>query len=99
MATQELDTELCCRSIVFLMRSHESAIVSTPALANEVAELQQVMRASLLQLRNLFGTNIAGLRHLGRAVVESRQGFKESEEVVLALKPVSKKKKRKFAVK
>lgn len=43
MTRQALDIEICCRCLVFLLRCHESAIITTYALVNEVSELQQVI--------------------------------------------------------
>jgi len=62
------DIELCCRCAVFLLRVHFSQIVATRSLVPEIQKLKSVMRYSMGSLRDMVGTNMAGLQHMKRAL-------------------------------
>ncbi len=62
------DVELCCRCAVFLLRCHQPQIVTTRSLIPEIKKLQEVVRLHMGSLRDLIGTNLAGLHHMKRAL-------------------------------
>jgi U3 small nucleolar RNA-associated protein 12 len=75
MAKKGLDLELCTRCSVFLLRCHQSQIVSTQSLLTEMLALQQVLRTSVGSYRMLIGTNVAGLKYMQRMVDENKGGL------------------------
>jgi U3 small nucleolar RNA-associated protein 12 len=67
------DIELCCRCAVFLLRCHFAQIVSTRSLVQEIQKLQNIMRFNMGSLRDIVGTNLAGLNHMKRTLEQESQ--------------------------
>ena len=74
------DSELCCRCSVFLLRCHFQQIVSARSFIQEIQNLQSAVRANITSLRNLVGTNLAGLRHMKRTHDEDNLKYLNGSE-------------------
>ena len=86
------DMELCCRCAVFLLRVHFSQIVTTRSLVPEIQKLKSVMRFSMGSLRDMVGTNMAGLQHMKRALEQESLTHLGLNDAIAAIVPEERKK-------
>merc|ERR1711913_185978 len=56
--------EMMAKCLVFLLEIHHGPIVSNKMLENRMADLYALLDREVGRLRDITGTNLAGLRHL-----------------------------------
>lgn len=61
-----LDIELCTKCAVHLLRCHQSQLLHTHSLLNEMLELKTLLSNSMNSYRTLVGTNMAGIKSMKR---------------------------------
>ncbi|XP_069680320.1 WD repeat-containing protein 3 [Periplaneta americana] len=90
-------TELVCRTMIFLFRVHHSPIVNNQALLPIVGKLQQLAINRVTQLRDMVGYNLHGLQFLQREL-EAKEGIQLFRDATLEKKNKDRQKKKKERV-
>lgn len=70
-----LDVELCVRVGAFLLSIHQTQIVATNSLLEELDELRGLVRQRIDDYRNRIGLNRAGLTLLKRSMEENKTAY------------------------
>ncbi|OQS00897.1 hypothetical protein ACHHYP_02153 [Achlya hypogyna] len=72
-----LEVELCCSSVLFLVKVHHNQIVANTSLLGELDALWHSLRTSLVAGKNRIGFNLAGMKYIKRQVDASKTAFFE----------------------
>ncbi|PSN31419.1 WD repeat-containing protein 3 [Blattella germanica] len=75
-------TELVCRTMIFLFRVHHGPIVNNQALLPIVGQLQQLAFSKVNELRDMVGYNLHGLQYLRREL-EAKEGVQLFRDATL----------------
>ncbi|KDO29053.1 hypothetical protein SPRG_06108 [Saprolegnia parasitica CBS 223.65] len=73
----ELEVELCCNSILFLVKVHHNQIVANASLLGELDTLWHSLRTNLVSAKNQIGFNLAGMKYIKRQVEANKTGYFE----------------------
>lgn len=99
LLSQEWNTNLLSRILLFLLRTHHNQIVSNNVMRPTIIALRTHLRSALRRQKETVGYNLAGLKFIQRKVVEdSNAEFWEmggtEEEVRERIEEGKKKRKR-----
>lgn len=75
-----LDVELCVRVSAFLLSIHQTQIVATNSLLEELDDLRNLVRQRIDDYRNRIGLNRAGLTLLKRSMEENKTAYLRIED-------------------
>src|SRR3546814_12657653 len=70
-----LEVELCVRVSAFLLSIHQTQVVATHSLLEELDELRNLVRQRIDDYRNRIGLNNAGLTLLKRSMDENKTAY------------------------
>lgn len=70
-----LEVELCVRVSAFLLSIHQTQVVATHSLLEELDELRNLVRQRIDDYRNRIGLNRAGLTLLKRSMDENKTAY------------------------
>ncbi|KAJ9598232.1 hypothetical protein L9F63_011053 [Diploptera punctata] len=87
-------TELVCRTMIFLFRVHHGPIVNNQSLLSIVGQLKKLAFSKVNELRDLVGYNLHGLQFLQREL-EAREGIQLFRDVTLEKRKKDKNKRNK----
>lgn len=90
-------TELLCRTMIFLFRVHHGPIVNNQALLPVVGQLQKLTLSKVNELRDMVGYNLHGLQFLQREL-EAREGIQLFRDATLEKRNKDKQKRNKERV-
>lgn len=88
------EVEVVARCLLFLLEIHHGPIVSSGALESVLAEVQITLGKEVGGLRDMLGTNLAGLRHL-QDRLEEQKGVEMFTDATTRVRERNKKKKNK----
>ena len=60
----QVEVEVVTRCLLFLLEIHHGPILATPSFQPKVNQLGSVLQDQITRIRDLSGTNLAGLRYL-----------------------------------
>ncbi|ETW10259.1 hypothetical protein H310_00608 [Aphanomyces invadans] len=86
----EMEVEICCNCILFLLRVHHHQIVTNTILLGELDTMWGSLRAQLVSSKNRIGFNLAGMKYIKRQVDQTKTGYIEE----LGAAPATKKTKK-----
>ncbi|PNF32770.1 hypothetical protein B7P43_G04487 [Cryptotermes secundus] len=90
-------TELVCRTMIFLFKVHHKPIVNNQALLPVVRELQKLAVSEVNHLRDMVGYNLHGLQFLQREL-EAREGIQLFMDATLEKRKKDRQKRKKERV-
>lgn len=90
-------TELVCRTMIFLFRVHHKPIVNNQALLPVVGQLQKFALSKVNHLRDMVGYNLHGLQFLQREL-EAREGVQLFMDATLEKRKKDRQKRKKERV-
>jgi U3 small nucleolar RNA-associated protein 12 len=95
-----LDVELCVRVSAFLLSIHQTQIVATNSLLEELDELRGLVRQRIDDYRNCIGLNRAGLTLLKRSMEENKTAYlRITDDTAAASAPAKNAKRRRKGAK
>lgn len=92
-ATRKDQSELICKVVLFLFRIHHKPIVTNQILLPSIQKLIQNMESSIVELRDMIGTNIHSMSLLQRRI-ESRDKVELFKDATKARKAKERKQKK-----
>jgi U3 small nucleolar RNA-associated protein 12 len=72
--------EICARVAVFLVKTHQSQIVSTKSLAVPLRDLRHQLRKRLAESRDIVGYNLIAMKLIGRTAQDRKHTFIGDED-------------------
>jgi len=91
---QQMEIETVCRCLLFLLEIHHGPIMANKSFEDTVVQLSAVMEHQISRVREMTGTNLAGLRFLcGR--LKEREDTELFADATLRVREKNKKKRRK----
>ena len=88
------EVEVVTRCLLFLLEIHHGPITGTKSLEDVLTRLNTVVRREVTGLKDIIGTNLAGLRYLSDRI-EDRNGVEMFTDTTLRQRERNKKKKKK----
>ncbi|RHY90004.1 hypothetical protein DYB35_008501 [Aphanomyces astaci] len=73
----EMEVEICCNCVLFLLRVHHHQIVTNTSLLGELDTMWGSLRAQLVSSKNRIGFNLAGMKYIKRQVDHNKTGYVE----------------------
>jgi len=70
-----LGTELCAKTAIFLVKSHENQIIANHSMASALRELRTLLKRRLMESRDRIGLNLAAMKAITRAANEKKSAF------------------------
>jgi len=90
----KVEVEVVSRCLLFLLEIHHGPILATPSFQPIVNQLGSVLQLQITRIRDLAGTNLAGLRYLA-ARYKEREDIELFADATIRVRDKNKKKKRK----
>jgi len=91
---RQMEVEIVSRCLLFLLEIHHGPIMANKSFENTVIRLGQILGPEVTRLRDMTGTNLAGLRFLASRIKE-RQDVELFADATLRARQKNKKKKKK----
>merc|ERR1712083_4194 len=89
-----MEVETVSRCLLFLLEIHHGPILANKSFESTVIQLEQVLGREISRLRDMTGTNLAGLRFLA-ARIKEREDVELFADATLRVRQKNKKKKKK----
>ncbi|KAH9114418.1 hypothetical protein AeMF1_011499 [Aphanomyces euteiches] len=86
----EMEVEICCNCVLYLLRLHHHQIVGTTGLLGELDSMWGSLRNQLVASKNRIGFNLAGMKFIQRQISQHKTGYVEE----LGGQPAAKKSKK-----
>jgi len=90
----QLEVEVVSRCLLFLLEIHHGPIMANKSFEDVVMKLNEVLGSEISRLREMTGTNLAGLRYLG-ARIKEKEDVELFADATLRIREKNKKKKKK----
>ena len=88
------EVEVACRCLLFLLEIHHGPIISSGVMEPILGKVNSAIRREVGSLRDLVGTNLAGIRHLADRL-EEKKGVEMFTDSTTRQRERNKKKKKK----
>jgi len=89
-----VEVEVVSRCLLFLLEIHHGPILANPSFQQTIGELEAALDPEITRVRELAGTNLAGLRYLA-ARLKEREDVELFVDATLRVRAKNKKKKKK----
>ncbi|KAF0691804.1 Aste57867_17075 [Aphanomyces stellatus] len=73
----EMEVEICCNCVLFLLRLHHHQIVASTTLLGELDSMWSSLRNQLVTSKNRIGFNLAGMKYIKRQIDQHKTAFVE----------------------
>jgi len=91
---EHVEVEIVSRCLLFLLEIHHGPILANPSFQQTIRQLESALGSEITRVRELAGTNLAGLRYLA-ARLKEREDVELFVDATLRVRAKNKKKKNK----